>query len=273
MGMSALATGAFAQTAQVHTRQIASRMGHRDAPFATVASRSQGSSVRKTCANVPVALLQLEWIVLHKAHPNALHAILVSPKLTIRVWRTNANVVMAQPQPVRIAHKLVLSNACHATRVSQMLGILAPDATRTLVALADGCLAMVGVAVLLVTLRRTDACALLDIAMSTESAEHLLIVPKSRAFHAFLVRAMLVSVTLLSFHLDIARAIWNSVLWETVASIPLSRWPPTFRQCNRWRDRPCSVVTSLVPVYFSQVLVQWHLWQGSSVVVAMMVSS
>lgn len=153
-------------------------MGHKIAPRATAASRSTGSSVQKTCVSVLVALLQLEWIALRPVHRSALHAILVFLKMVIRVRRTNAIAVMAQPQPVRIVQKMVLTNAFHATKAMQVLETFALAARRILAEHADGWIVTHGVMVLLATLTRTGACARQELAViPLESAMRLLISP------------------------------------------------------------------------------------------------
>jgi len=120
---------------------------------------------------------------------------------------------MAQPRPARIAQQMVIQSAFRAVEVLQMLVQCAPHATRTLVADASGCLAMVGVLVPFVISIHTNASVLLDNAVSMENAAHLLNVPKSQAHHALWVLAALVNVTV-QHHLDIARATWTSVLEE-----------------------------------------------------------
>lgn len=200
-----------------------------------------------------------------------IRAVPVSNLLAVPVRKTNASVVMAQPPLAKIALKMVLTNVFRAARVSPTQETSALSATRTLAERADGFLAMVGVLVLLVTLIRTDACALLELAVSTESAEHLLIVQKPRTFHAFSLRAPMVNVLVVR-HFDTVHAAWTNVPQETLVSA-LSRWPPMCRQCRRCRDRMRSLVTSLAPAYFSQVSARWCWRQGFSVVVAMTASS
>lgn len=73
--------------------------------------------------------------------------------------------------------------------------------------------------------RTIDASALLELAVSMESAKHLLIAKKPRTLRALSPRAVLVNVWVLR-QIDIADAPWISVLWETAA------WAPTFYPCN-----------------------------------------
>jgi len=143
---------------------------------------------------------------------DAFHATLAIPWMAIHVYGTSASVVMAQPRPAWNAQQMVIKSAFHAVQVSQMLVQCAPHATRTLVAHASGCLAMVGVLVPFVIPIHTNASVLLDNAVSMENAAHLLNVPKSQAQHAW-VLAALVNVRV-QHHLDFARATWTSVPWR-----------------------------------------------------------
>lgn len=131
-------------------------------------------------------------------------------------------MVMAQPQLAMLARAMESTNAPRATRVLKMQGKSALSAMRTLVEHAACSIATVGV---MPRVRTIDASALLELAVSMESAKHLLIAKKPRTLRALSPRAVLVNVWVLR-QIDIADAPWISVLWETAA------WAPTFYPCN-----------------------------------------